>query len=180
MITLLPIAALLGAFGRRAAGGALNQWTGRTDDKPLTGDLPTRLLFGVCLALCALLGGALWWQCLLMVPAVWVGTTLGSFHSVDMARGEDSFAHDWFGISAIALAASVLPAIVALAPEWNSWRFLWIVGSTMTAAPAYWLGWCIGGAHGRRGFPIGLRGGMELGEALWGAARGIGILMAFA
>jgi hypothetical protein len=179
MIALLPVAALLGAFGRRAAGGYLNQVTGRTDDKPLTGDLPTRLLFGVCLALCALMGGALWWQVCLMVPAVWVGTTLGSFHSVDMARGEDTFAHDWFGISAIALGASALPAIVALAPDWNSWRFLWIVGSTLTAAPAYWLGWCISGAHGRKDFPVGLRGGMELGEAFWGAIRGIGILVAF-
>jgi hypothetical protein len=185
VLYLLPVAALLGAFGRRAAGGVLNQWTGRTDDHPLTGDLPTRLGFGACLGLCALMGGALWWQCLLMVPAVWVGTTLGSFGSVDMARGEGTFVHDWFGMSLVGLLSAFFPSVVAITPALFAhdpigWRWLWIAGTTMSAPIVYWLGWSIGGAHGRQDFPVGLRGGMEISEALWGVVRGVGTLLAFA
>lgn len=177
---------LLGAFGRRAAGGALNQWTGHTDDHPLTGDLPTRLLYGVCLGLAALIGGSLLWQAALMIPAVFVGTTTGNNGSMDMARAEDTFEHDWWGMTLHGLESAFLPALVVALPSvlvghWGAdLRWLWTFGLTLAASPFYWVGWVISGAHGRSSLPIGLRGGSELGEAFWGGACGLGVFLAFA
>lgn len=174
---LLPIAAVLGGFARRACGGYLNQIFGYSDSRPLMGDGPTRWGYGLCIALCALMGGAAWWQALAMVPAVWVGTTTGNRGSMDMGRNEDTFAHDWFGMSRHGLDSAILPTAVAF---WGwHWQAAWLFGFTMLAAPAYWLGWAIGGKTGNPRFPVGLRGGSELGELAWGSCVGVGAMLAF-
>lgn len=174
---LIPLAALLGGFGRRAAGGYLNQLAGRPDSRPLTGDTPTRILYGVLIAICALMGGALWWQALLMIVAVWVGTTTGNRGAMDMGRAGGGFWRDFLAMSRHGLDSAILPTAVA-AWGWH-WQAAWLFGMTMLAAPCYALGWCVGGRIGNPRFPIGLRGGSELGEALWGACVGIGALLAF-
>ena len=175
---LIPLAFLLGAFGRRAAGGVLNQWAGRPDSRPLVGDTPTRLLFGVTIALAAALGGAVGWQALLMVPAVWVGTTTGNFHSMAMGRAQTSYVHDFVGMSLHALLSALLPTAVA-AYGWHV-QAAWLFGLTMLASPLYSLGWTISGRQGNPRLPLGMRGGSELGEAFWGGATGVGALLAFA
>ena len=187
---ILPLAAAatFGAVGRRVAGGWLNQLAGRPDSRPLTGDLPTRIFYGVCIAVAALLGGAAWWLAVLMVPAAWIGTTSGNFHSMAMGRAQTSYLHDVLGMSAHALLSAIVPCLVVLLPSlvvaWHGGpapppRWLWLFGLTMTAAPLYSLGWIISGREGRPGFPVGLRGGSELGEAFWGAACGLGAALAF-
>lgn len=191
-LSLILPAFVLGAFGRRAAGGVLNPLTGHTDAHPLTGDLPTRMGFGATVALAAAMGGASWWQCLLMVPAVWVGTTTGNFGSIDMARNQDTFAHDWLGMSLHAFLSAVLPSVVVVAPligpawphVWQPFladpRWLWAFGFTMTAAPIYWFGWAVAGYGGVRWLPRGLRGSVEIAEALWGGMCAAGVFLAFA
>lgn len=173
---VVPFVLVLGAFGRRAAGGVLNQWTGRPDSRPLTGDTPTRILYGVTIGLAALLGGALWWHALLTVPAVWVGTTTGNAGSMAMGRAQTPFWRDFLGMSGHAALSAILPTALAFGVGANGWWTL----LTLAAAPLYDIGWALAGKTGNPRFPLGLRGGSEIGEALWGAAVALGAYLAFA
>lgn len=170
----VPLVLALGAVGRRGAGGAYNQWFSTGDTARVMGDTPARILYGVTIALAALLGGAPWWQAAGLVPLVWVGTTTGNFHSMGMGRAQTSYLHDCFGMSAHAALSAALPTAWAYAFAW--W---WMLGLTMLAAPLYSLGWMISGREGRPSFPIGLRGGSEIGEALWGASCALGAFMTY-
>jgi len=180
----VPVVLVLGALGRRAAGGALNQWfSDGTAEHRVMGDTPARLIFAATVALSACLGGAPAWQALALVPAVWVGTVTGNFASLAMGRGQYSYLHDCVGMSAHAALSAVLPTLVAFGavfltpPEHDQWG--WMLGLTMLAAPLYTLGWIISGQHGRPSFPLGLRGGSELGEAFWGASCALGAFLTF-
>lgn len=176
MIALLPLAALLGAFGRRIAGGILNQWTGHPDSAPLMGDIPARLIFGSCIAAGAAMGGAIWWHALALIPAVWAGTTVGNFGSISQGRGGGSPWSQALGELAHGLAGVALPALGAWWLGYPHWWVLPIGGALI--APSYWLGWTVSGLYGRPDFPVGLRGGSEIGEALWGACFGCAALLA--
>lgn len=175
---------VLGAFGRRAAGGALNQWIPLGTKTRVTGDTEVRLLYGATIAAAALLGGAIWWQAALLVPAVWVGTTTGNFNSMAMGHGQYSYAHDFFGMSAHAALSAILPTVVAFAvvfltpPEYYDWW--WMAGFCMLASPLYTIGWIISGKVGKTSFPAGLQGGSELGEAFWGGACALGAFLTYA
>lgn len=207
---LIPIAFLFGALGRRIAGGVLNTWAGYDTLNRTTpgynfrvmGDTPARLIYGALVGLAALMGGAVWWMALAMVPAVWVGTTTGNGGGRDAGFGATSFWHDFWGMSEHALLSALAPCLLVVGFVW--WRAGayslavfnaddWIFCLTMLAAPLYWLGWRIAIALGGQEMPpnnlggtgngrlfAGLQGGSEWGEALWGGAVAVGTFLAFA
>lgn len=201
---LIPVALALGALGRRIAGGVLNTWAGydtlnRTHpgfNFRVMGDTPARLIYGVTVGLAALMGGAVWWLALAMVPAVWVGTTTGNGGGRDMGFGATSFWHDFAGMSLHAFESAIAPVLLVVLAMWSpagSPVSFIILAFTMLAAPLYWLGWRIAIALGGQEMPPnnlggvgngrlfdGLQGGSEWGEALWGGAVALGTYLAFA
>lgn len=175
MIALLPLAMLLGALGRRIAGGAANQWTNHPDSRPLMGDLPARLIFGATIAAGALVGGAVWWHAMLLIPAVWIGTTVSNFESISQGRGGGSPWSQALGETAHGLAGVALPMLGA---AWFGYAWAAFLIAGLLIAPAYWLGWTVCGLKPRMSFPVGFRVGSEWGEALWGACFGGGAFLA--
>lgn len=190
IILLSLIAFLLGAVGRRIAGGVLNQWAHKTDGvSRVMGDTPARLIYGAALGLAALMGGAVWWVALVMVPAVWVGTTTGNFNGMAMGRAEFSYWHDFAGMTVHgALAAGFPVALTVYAGA--VWGSIWIAATCLACAPLYTVAWATAEHLGTQAVPasgvprrhllLGFNGGSELGEAFWGGACGIGTFLAFA
>ncbi len=146
------------------------------------GDTEARLIYSVTIALSGLLGGAIWWQAMLMIPAVFVGTTTGNFDSMSMGRGQYSYAHDLFGMSLHAILSVILPLLVVggtvLLPIPEYHNVLWL-SLYLLASPLYTVGWMIAGKQGKVIFPIGLRGGSELGEAFWGAVCALATFLCY-
>lgn len=177
MITfsLVVLSLFLGAFGRRAAGGALNQWF-RPNGPRVMGDTPARLIFGVTVALPAFLCGAIWWQALLLIPAVWVGTTTGNFGSIALGRSGNPWWRDVAGLTLHGVLSALPPALLAIVFGYP-WGFMLLSGFLI--APLYELGWIISGKSGNVKLPVGLKGGAELGEAFWGAACAICAALTF-
>lgn len=186
IFVFVPVALIMGAIGRRIAGGILNQWAGLAggNTSRVMGDNPARLIFSVLVALSGLLGGAPWLLALLLVPAVFVGTTTGNFNSMAMGRGSYSFAHDFWGMSAHAALSAITPTllVVAFGLQFYDTPFSWwaVGGFTLIASPLYCIGWIISGKTGNLSLPIGFRGGSELGEAFWGASCALGAFLTFA
>lgn len=195
--SFIPLVLILGALGRRIAGGVLNTWAGYDGTaNRVMGDTPARLIYGALVALAALLGGAVWWLALLMIPAVWVGTTTGNDDSRDMGFGITSFWHDFWGMTehaTLSLTPAIVVGIYNVAHMTRLFADNYIIGGTLLAAPLYWLGWVIAIALGGQIIPpdnsgsvgngrlfAGLQGGSEWGEALWGASCALGTFLAFA
>ena len=181
MIGLAAASFFLGGVGRRICGGGLNQWVywSQTTDKRVFGDTPTRILWAVCLAVCALLGSAVWWHSLLfaalLVPAEWVGTTTGLFNSLAMGRGDRSFIHDFLGMSLHGVLSVILPGLAAW---WLGYGWWWIVISGLVISPCYVAGWSITGRHPNVKFPPGLQMGSDVAEVIWGGVMGLGVFLA--
>lgn len=175
MWILLPFAMVLGGLGRRVAGGGANQ-VFRPNGGRVMGDTPARLIFGCTIAAAALMAGAVWWHCLLLVPAVWVGTTIGNFESLAMGHGKYSYAHDFWGLTLHGIAGTAWAWVGAAALGYAASNFMLIGG--LMIAPAYTLGWwLIPSPAGDSRYPVGLRGGQELGELFYGSLFALGAFL---
>jgi hypothetical protein len=177
MLNTLIITAsfVLGGLGRRVAGGAFQQWTGKD-----IGDLPVRLFFGACIALAALLAGATWWVAAFLILAIWAGTTIPLFGGLGMGRSGNDYWQDFGGMTAHgALGMSIL---MIPAPWLHiNWLPLWLAG--LSISPLYTVGWSLthqlpNGSREVAWLPYSLKGGSEVGEVLWGGAVGIGTALA--
>ena len=174
MLTILT-AAILGAFGRRIAGGLHETWTGKKWGQP------TRLFFGATIAASAMLAGAdpLW--SLALIPAVWVGTITGLFGGLGMGRGEQGYWRDVGGMTLHGVLSIILPCVWC----WYLGYAWWPVAlSGFLIGPAYEAGYRLIGRNpypypfNRMNWPMGLNAATEFGELFWGATRGVGIAVA--
>lgn len=177
MVFLFALSFVLGALGRRIAGGVLNQWF-KPPGERVFGDHPARLIFGVTVAISGLFGG---WPALYaaaLIPAIWVGTTIGNFGGIDLGRGNGTYWGDVAALTLHGVGGIATPAILA-AWVWHAPGPIFpILASGFAIGPAYTLGWALSGRIGNPHFPIGLRGGSELGEAFWGGAVAVGVFLA--
>lgn len=170
MILQLILAAILGAIGRRIAGGILNQFS---HNSRVMGDTPARILFGILVAVLPAIHD---YRLLLFIPGIWAGTTISLFNSIGMGRGSDNYWRSFFGLSLHGIAGTILPAIAAYALG-DAWLPLVIAG--LLIAPCYTLGWSLTGKDGvRPSFPVGLQNAPEIGEALWGACVSVAAMLA--
>lgn len=167
-----PAAFFFGGLGRRVAGGIGEEWLGH---KTPGGDTPVRVFFGATVAAAAALGGAVWWHALALVPLTWVGAATGNFNSMAMGRGTSSLGHDILGMTAHGVLSALLPALGAW---WLGYSWVWIVGAGLLAAPSYTLGWSVTGLAGKPSWPLGLRSGTEIAEAVWGGLCALGAFLA--
>lgn len=195
---LIPIVLIVGALGRRIAGGVLNQWFVGILFQPgafltllggdagrVMGDTPARLIYGASMAVAALLAGAGLTVAALMIPAYFIGSTTGNFNSTGMGRSSTGFVECFLGMSVHAALTAVVPylTLVALTMRLHGVSWLafeqggWLVGLCMLAAPLYDLAWCITGLNGKARFPNGFQQGPDLGEAFWGAATALGVFL---
>jgi hypothetical protein len=172
LIVAASLAGLLGALGRRVAGGAFQQWSGVD-----VGDTPARVFFGWTMAVAAWLADPLvWWHPLVLIPLVWIGTTVPNFSSIGMGVAPPrTYWQDFWGLSLHGLLG-IAPAALAL--WWSGYGWCWMVGAGCLIAPLYTIGWRISGLRGKLSFPVGLQGGTELGEAFWGCATGVAVFLA--
>lgn len=193
-LLLYPLAFLLGAIGRRTAGGALNEvFYPRGDGRVFQGDYPVRAAFAALLAAATLLGH-------LSAPfaaAVLVGTFLGAgtgnklilpylgeFGGIDLGHGRLPLWRGYVGLTYHGLGQVGLPvAAVLLARNFGVHVWLpavWpIAVAGLLCAPLYHLAWALGGwRFPVPGWPRPVEGGFHLAEALWGGALGVGYLVA--
>lgn len=172
-VLLAFLSFVLGAFGRRIAGGALPQWTPWN-----AGDQIVRLFFGLTVGVSALLAGVPWYLALALVPATWVGTTTSNFNSMAMGRGGQTMLHDVAGMTLHGVLSAALPALGAW---WMGYEWWPIALSGFLIAPLYDLGWRIAGPDGGKGLtwmPRGLQVGTEFGELFWGGTVALGTYLA--
>lgn len=171
----VPVAFLLGALGRRIAGGGFQDLT-RLD----IGDLPVRIFYGATVALAALIGGAVWWVALLMIPAVWVGTTTGNFESMCMGHGKYTFRHDFLGMTEHGALSAVLPAVVVCLAGfvWGAIAVFLVI--TFTASPSYMFGWWIEGRWPFHTYGDFLSPPTPMAECIWGGLTALAVFLAFA
>lgn len=175
---------LLGAFGRRICGGLFETWAN------VKWGQPTRLFFGLTLALGAFISGAPLWVSAILIPLVWVGTTLGLFGGLGMGRaGKDEnpnllskvYLRDFGAMTLHGTLSIILPAIWAW---YFGYNVLPIVLSGLLIGFCYELGYRIVGINPRPepfnkpGWPNGFNGSPEWGELIWGGVRGLGVSLA--
>lgn len=159
---LLPVAAVLGALGRRVAGGLFQDLTHIN-----TGDMPVRAFYGLMLGAVAYLGGFELWS-LAIAAAVFVGSCLGS---PEVAHGLPS------------KLGYVLSALTGL------WNYASVIGVAYFAHHYAGMGVIAAGSlsaallvalfygHNTNG-PVGFRGWTELWECAWGALMGVSVFLA--
>ena len=182
---LLPVVALMGSLGRRVAGGGFTQWTNIN-----LGDLPVRLFFGLMIAVSAFLAGLPLAHAATLIVAGWIGTTIPNFGGIGFGRSGNPWWKDALGLLAHGTIGMLVLALFMVLPMAGATLFA-VFGQGITLAtaiaavaggvaivPAYWIGWSISGVSGKASFPLGLRGGSELGEVLWGAAVGVTVALA--
>ena len=145
-----------------------------------------RLTFAAAAGLAAWTGVP-WWLALATVPAWWIASTIPLFEAMDLGGHEGTFWGD-FGMLAVrgllwtTLAALVLwwphvtldPAVQVWEQGANHPWVLLLIGPTMPLC--YWLG----RQSGCRLPGLGRGNFCETGEAIYGAALGIGVLAAVA
>lgn len=195
----LPYVIIMGGLCRRICGGVLNQWLGYSGvgNDRLTGDFWVRVAFAVAIANAALVGGCPWYLALALVPAVWVGTTLGNLGGKDMGTAPNGpgFWSCLARMTGHGLASAVLPCLVAASPDiwaavngaawaavWqaDSWR--WMLAGNAACGLSYALGllafkaWPVTGWR----YPAGFQAVNEAGEWTWGAAVALGAFFAYA
>lgn len=170
---LIPLIAIMGAFGRRVCGGGLNQWF-KPNGGRVTGDLPVRLFFGLMVAISFYLGGAPWYIALSTIITIWIGTTIGFFSSLSWGKdGKHTWVHDMFGLWGHGFGGILPTFIIAYC-----WKFIpgfeghlyWPLLLAGLLAPfCYWAGWSISGKDGLKTLPPGFKGGTEIAECFYGA-----------
>jgi len=177
MIPLLV--ALMGALGRRAAGGGFQDATGIN-----LGDFPTRAFFGLTIALAAWLGGVVWWQALLAALTVFLGCSfpvnvhipfLGDFGGIHFADSDPL--PFWrraigLGLHCVVNFAGVIAGAAFLGLDW-----LGVVLGSLAAIPCYALAWRLTGDAGLAWMPPALRDGRDWGELFWGAAVALSVYL---
>lgn len=198
--------AVLSGLGRRIAGGVLNQWF-RPNGGRVFGDVPARMIYGATLALAAVVSGArlpdalrLWWPVglthwapvTLHIPPAASVPTLAAAIIVLTAAGcsvpmwaidpwrqtAPPEAPRW--LRCIGLTAHGFLSILPLtAGAWLiGYGWYWLLLASLSIVPLYCVGFVIWGAGRDMKMPLGLRLPSELGEALWGMAVGLSILLA--
>lgn len=175
LIVLFSVIAFdLGGFGRRVAGGVLNQWAAalgliRADGR-IFGDFPARAIFGLTVAIGAWLGGAVWWHGLALAVTTFIGCTVGNFGGLGMGRGSDPYWQDFGAMELHGLGGTVLSAFAAGALGYWHWGFFLVAG--ILCAPSYEAGYRTVDA-GRQWLPIGFQEGPEVGEFVWGGVMAL-------
>ena len=188
-IGLGSLAALLGGLGRRIAGGGFEEWTGGPGTGGIDlGDLPVRIFYAAMIVCAAYLAGGFqpieafgwtfpaWLQPIALGIGIWIGTTIPNFSAIDLGKGEGAAWSDLAWLTLKGLLNVAVPVLVAIAGG-HAWP--WLLAGGLAIGVAYWLGWTIAGHAGRVDFPVGLRGGTQIGEVLTGAAIGAGTFLAF-
>lgn len=178
---ILSISGAMGAMGRRIAGGLFEQWTG------FKWGQPTRLFFGFMLALAAFISGAPFWTAMILVPLVWVGTTLGLFGGLGMGRAgipvhpsltSRRYLRDFGAMTLHGTLSIILPSIWAW---YFGYAILPVVISGVIIGFCYEAAYRIIGinppphAFTKEAWPRGYNHSPDFGELVWGAARGIGM-----
>jgi hypothetical protein len=174
-LSLLPVAAILGAIGRRVAGGItpqiFNGWK-------LPGFI-AKVTFGALLGLAAFLGGAPPLLCGFVGIGCFLGHIFGLHESASMGHyGPDNMAFSerlfWqhcLGMAAYGLAVMSGPVLWSICPVHDHWTAAGPIAAGLLTPAAYALGWAI--KDHRPGTP-GLDGNpLELSEWMAGALYGI-------
>ncbi|HEV7216849.1 MAG TPA: hypothetical protein VGP33_17215 [Chloroflexota bacterium] len=174
-VLIIPLF-LLGGLGRRVAGGVLGQWFNYD-----SGALISRGFYGLTVALAALLGGAIWWHSLLVIPAIYVGCTwpnnmtfpawtgIAPVGGIGLGRqAGGSFWRDAAGLEVHGVIGTALVALGAFFAGYVAWWLMVIAG--LLIVPLYLAGWQITGRPVNLRYPLGMQVGSEWGEALWGGA----------
>jgi len=128
MLTILAIIA--NAFGRRIAGGLLQQWVG-----PIGGSHVGRLVMGAIAGATVTAFAPVWWWGLAAIPAVWAGSTFG-FPRCGMVP------KNAFDVGALAVRhglLAVLPLAVLLGALAGPVAALPVVVAGLLRGPCYWL-----------------------------------------
>lgn len=167
------LAIVLSGLGRRVAGGAVEQWSGRD-----VGDYPVRAFFGLTLAFSVWLGNWTlpWWVVLLVIPSVFFSCSIPNFEGIALGRGaatggtswrEDALGLWWHGLIGMAIPA----VVVGLCAHGSNWWLFIVAG--LLIVPAYEAGWKLWDKRFLYYMPEGLKGGSEAGELFWGACCGL-------
>ena len=174
---------VLGAIGRRVAGGLIEDITHKK-----TGDQGIRLFFALTLSVTMVLAYVItmnpvfvWWQLLALVPLNWVGTTLGNLDSIGMGRSGHTWLRDYLGITAVAIAGCVLPAVALWWWGYTAWYWCFLGG--VFTGWLYELGYRIcpfnpGHGYSRPDWPTGFNCATALAECFYGFAKAVGIFLA--
>lgn len=183
------VAALLGAIGRRVAGGVVPQFTGWRAP-----GVPCKLFFGWTIGVCAALGGAPALLAILAGVGAWAGhiahglndsASMGRYGPANLNFSWRLFALHFAGMSAYGICVMLLGILAAAVPSialyhfdgmlavvlhfgWFAWTLL--AGALLTA-PAYALAWATWngkpGVAGVDGNPL------EIAEWIVGAVYGV-------
>lgn len=166
---------LLGALGRRIAGGLGSQWAGV--------DLGTqlqRLAWGVVLAGVAAVAGATWWQAAALIPAIWLGSVAFGFWG-SMTAGHQvgrSAAIDWLLLTAHGAGGMLFAAAGAW---WVGLHWLPLSIAGLACAPCYalawWRPWQIPWLGCYRADPVYQTDPPPTAELLWGACVGVAVAL---
>ena len=168
LLALLPLAVLLGAAGRRIAGGVLNQialgfgWIGPTGR--VFGDYPARAIYGVLVVLGGIGAGAPIAFCTLSALGIFLGCAVPMWAIDPLARGYRTPV--WLRFLGLTAHGLLSIALVTSATAAAGLGWPWLLGGSLSIGAFYSLGVPLA----RLPVPAGLRLPSEIGEALWGAA----------
>lgn len=167
MIYFLAIAA--SAFGRRIAGGAFTEITGRD-----IGDYPARAFWGFTCFAPLVTGHPWWWP--VMAAAVFLGCAV-PIHFREMGiggtangRGTQSAWQDVSGLTLHGIGNMALPALLMW---WLGGAWWWPLLAGVTIAGWYEIGLRVG-THPR--WPAWVRSAPQWAELAWGGACGAAIM----
>jgi hypothetical protein len=191
----IPISFLLGAIGRRVAGGYFETLTG------LKWGQPTRLFFGLTICISVILAGAPILPSLLLIPAIWFGTIVGLFGGLGMGRGEHGdittsgkYWRDFFAMGLHGFLGIIFPAIWCV---WMGYNPIYTVIAGILCPVWYEIGYRIIGKpvengglirwrtglnpqptpFNRQNWPIGFSGAPEIGELIYGGIKAVGMVL---
>ena len=176
-ILICIISALLGAFGRRVAGGGFQDLTGIN-----VGDTPVRIFFGLTIGAAALMSGVFWAYALALVILTFIGSTAGYFGGLGLGRPvrlplpANNYWKDFGEVTAHGVLSVILPCFGAWYLGYAWWL---ILISGFVIAPCYEIGYRIAPYAGvqygwvRPNWPLWLQGAVQFGEFIWGAVLGL-------
>ena len=180
IMNICAIAIILGALGRRIAGGGFQQLTNIN-----VGDTPTRIFFGLMIAACALIVGIHWWLVLLgLTILTFIGSTTGNFNATAMGTGGNPLWKDFLFMSLHGFLSVVGPTIGAwyLGYSWE-----WILASGLIVSPCYMMGNLLFSVFSKMsgltsgeltGWPAWLCQRVQFSEFIWGGLLGLGTVLA--
>ncbi|MDE2473153.1 MAG: hypothetical protein KGL35_31710, partial [Bradyrhizobium sp.] len=144
MLALLPVAAVVGALGRRLSGGLVGQWF------PVpVGTQGGRAIWGASAGLTAWAAGAVWWQALGVAVCIATGGMLAGFWgSMAMGRVPGLRGYVWAGwprywrdfafmsLHGMGGVAAMATGAAIIGHPWG-----WAVAAGALCAPCYALAW---------------------------------------